>query len=220
MRLPRMMIVRSPRDVLLVVVALCGGLVGCKDPAATATPKAVALQFAKAFTAGDVQGALDTSTGDENSGLVLEASLNSVNAHRRLAAAAEKRFGKGANVFGVRSSADSDLAQAVERGQEKVDGDAATVGDPASKQTLRLKKVNGAWKVDRSPLTQTGGTDIGRMLPKVQEMTIAYRDLAAELEAGKYKSANEAMAALRVKFLKTQGNRVPVTLPATAPGAR
>ena len=181
---------------------------GCKreEPAA-ATPRQAATSFFKAMVAGDLAAAKAASVGDERSERWLEAVVDNTSAMRAYHDAMKARF--GADAAGAAGLSDStagakegEVLDAVEKGEEKVDGESATITSASDRRKLvHLKRVNGVWKVDRG---QLGGTEsVDRFVERTRRTAKAYRDLAAEVrDPNKYKSATEARQAFGDRLIK------------------
>jgi hypothetical protein len=191
----------SALGVLLLLLGGCN-----RDEPVAATPKQAATTFFKAMVAGDVAAAKAASVGDERSERWLEAVVENTTAMRGYHDAMKARFGEqAAGGSGLSDAAvgvkEGEVLEAVEKGQEKIEGDSATITGAADKRkVVHLKRVNGAWKVDRG---QLGGTEsVDRFVDRTRRTTKAYRDLAAEVREGKYKSLAEARQAFGERLVK------------------
>ena len=193
----------------LTAVALAGLLLagGCKgERAAAPTPKQAATAFFRAMVAGDVAAAKAASVGDERSERWLEAVIENATAMRSFHDAMKERFGveaggaSGLSAGAAGTKQDEVLAE-IETAEEKIDGDAATITGAADRRkVVHLKRVNGEWKVDRGQLGITESVD--RFVDRTRRTAKAYRDLAAEVRAEKYKSPAEAKQAFGDRLIR------------------
>ena len=187
---------------------------GCNraEPAA-ATPKQAATTFFKAMVSGDAAAAKAASVGDERSERLLEAMVENTSAMRAFHDAMKARFGESAAGAGLSDRAvgakEDQVLDAVEKGEEKIEGDSATIlGAADHRKVVHLKNVNGAWKVDRGRLGE--GESADRFLERTRRTTKAYRDLAGEIREGKHKSVAEARQAYGDRLVKAIEAMPPV----------
>src|SRR5215210_5268530 len=138
---------------------------GCNRAQPTAaTPKQAASAFFKAMVSGDAAAAKAASVGDERSERLLEAMVENTAAMRAFHDAMKARFpdqgaGGGLSATAIAIKEDQVL-DAVEKGEEKIEGDSATIlGAADHRKVVHLKKVNGAWKVDRGRLGEGESAD-------------------------------------------------------------
>jgi hypothetical protein len=185
-------------------------------PAANAAESAAAASaaaaFARAYRDGDAAAATTMSVGDEASARALEDGIRLAAATRRLERAAEARYGKGeivsnpvpsplhaASTRPPRQGGPADwVLAASEQGRVKVTGETADVLDEDGRLLLVLRKVGGAWKADRTGLTARAGS--GRVLGTAREMGSAYEETAAEIEAGRHPTADEARQVVQARL--------------------
>jgi hypothetical protein len=190
---------RTAAALLLTTAWLAAiGLGGCNRPrAATASPRAAAKAYLLAMVGGDEASVRAATAGDEPSAKVLVAQAAQNAAYERYAAAAKKAYGQdAAAAFVGRRADDHDAARLakIDADPEVVTGDTAVVGE--GKNRLYLVKIDGAWKVDRSRHVMPGLTDASVYVEPVNAMRRAYETVAAEVEAGRHASAQNARQAL------------------------
>ena len=211
-RLPASSPWRAAALAVLVAGFLCTG--GCeRGHAAAATPKQAAATFFKAMVSGDAAAAKAASVGDERSERLLEAMVENTAAMRAFHDAMKARFpdaGAGAGLSAPAVGMKEDqVLDAIEKGEEKIDGDSATIlGAADRRKVVHLKKVNGAWKVDRGRLGE--GESADRFLERTRRTSKAYRDLAREVREEKYKSMTEARQAYGERLVKAIEEMPPV----------
>jgi hypothetical protein len=155
------------------------------------SPKKAGLAFAKAADAGDLSGMKQSAIGTDDQFAVAKGMSDMMGAMKRYQAAAVKKFGdKGKLPGGM-----PDLAAEIEKTDEKIDGDKATLIDKTKtddKHPMTLKKDGGNWKVDLNVIPPEAAA-MGKAAKKTVEALDA---VTKDVEAGKYKTAEEAMAAL------------------------
>ena len=183
-------------------------MAGCKGD--LSTPKGAAKTFATAMEKGDAATAQKASTGADPK---LVASMATAMGNvKKMRDAAKSKFGASADSFGTTQGHDfSDYEQKLDDADVKEQGDTATI-TPKQGQPMKLKKVDGDWKVDLSeigsgPMAQAGGGMFDAMSKAATETT-------DDINAGKFKTAQEAEQAFGMKML---GGAFGGLKPPTAP---
>lgn len=162
------------------------------------TPQAAMLAFANALLAGDNAGIRAAAVGSDEEYKGAEAMGVMVSALRKLSDAAASRYGPDNAIS--QASANLNLAVAFRDADMKVDGDVATVvrkDKPAEPAKAKLVRRDGRWRVDLSSLPRQDMAQVAAAAPVVEK---AAGELAAEIAAGRYKSANDALAAFGAKM--------------------
>ena len=88
------------------------------------------------------------------------------------------------------------MTKRVDEAEEKIDGDKATL-TPKTGTPIKLKKVDGDWKVDGSELPAASAGAAGAMF---DNMAKAAKETTDDINAGKYKTAAEAKTAFSQKM--------------------
>ena len=181
------------RSLSLAVVCTLVGLVGSTALAADApdlsTPKKAASAFAKAVEANNIDAAKSASVGSDEDYKLVQAIGAFIASARELRDASVAQFGEAGK--GISNDELSNLSKQVEASDEKITGDTATLGKPEEHDPMKLKKVDGNWKVDLASIPDKD--QMGKALPKMQKvMTTA----ATEIKSGKYKNVDEAKQAI------------------------
>jgi hypothetical protein len=180
------------------------------------TPKGALKIFAKALEAGDRRAILESlaATNDQERRIAAAtAELAAVSAELR--AATTKAFGaEPSRALGVDSAAAHDAAARIDSASATIDGDKATVRAEGNEgPPMLLVKRDGKWRVPVSELSKdVEAADIDKNLADVAAQIKVMRQVAADVAAGKYKSAVEARQALDERIVK---GAVPATAPAT-----
>lgn len=163
------------------------------------TPKAAALAFVQALANGDAAAAKAVATADDRGGQMVDAMAELVKAMKALKAAAVAKWpGEGQNI--VEEDIGENLLRHFrdERAQAKVEGETATFGTEDETQPLKLRRLDGKWKVDLAAMGDQ--QDIAEALPLIRAMAKAAPQVAADITAGKYKSVDDARAALDARM--------------------
>jgi hypothetical protein len=186
-------------------------------PAAdAATPRGALKAFTLALDAGDrarILTLLQTNTDAEKK--LAGATADLAEATATLRRAALKTFGaKLGRPLGVDRTATEDAIKRIDAAEETIDGDHAAVREPQTEgPPLTLVKKQSEWRVPVSELIKdVDPADIDRNLSDVATQTRLLRELAAEVEAGKYKTAVEARQVLDKRVMQS-------AMPQTGPGA-
>jgi len=202
----------------LVMLALCAGAGPLFAPIMAAaaedrspdlsTPQSALVAFANALLAGDNAGIRAAAVGSDEDYHAAEAMGVMVSALRRLSDAAVARYGPD-NAIST-ASANLNLTVALRGADVKVDGDVATIvrkDKPAEAVQAKLVRRDGRWRVDLASLPKQDMAQVAAAAPVVDK---AANELAAEIAAGRYKTAADALAAFGAKMAPP---------PTTRPGA-
>jgi hypothetical protein len=168
-------------------------LVGCKGD--LSTPKGATKAFATAMEKGDAEAAKRASTGGNPA--IVESMAKAMGSSKKLRDAAIAKFGdEGKKIMGEEHNDMAELAKTVDESEMKEDGDNATL-KPKTGEPVKLKKINGEWKVDLTEMTAAMGT-MGTGL--FDSMSRAASETADDIQAGKYKTVLEAQQAFGAKM--------------------
>ncbi len=188
---------RSAPVRFLAALACCAALItaGC-DGDDLSTPKGAAQTFASAMESGDVETAKRASTGADPK--MIETMAKAMGSMKKLKEAAISKFGdEGKRI--TSDSGDLDLTRKVNEAEEKIEGDTATLTTKGDMGTpMKLKKIDGSWKVDGSEMA---GPAAGMGIAMFEAAAKAADELANEISAGKYKTADEAKTAMTQKMM-------------------
>jgi hypothetical protein len=174
----------------------CLAIVAATSLRAADEPKDVALAFAKAMQAGDSKAIHDISVGTPEQLKTIDALAEMMKAIGKFKTACDAKFGAD-NVLSKSMGQVPDLAAEVTKSEFKVDGDSVTVIDktnPDDKHPLKLKKADGKWKIDLASM----GDDATKGAPP--GVTKVFMEVADEIAASKYKTVEEAAAAIGAKM--------------------
>jgi hypothetical protein len=193
------------RQLMLCVLALLAcGVFGCKND--LSTPKGAARAFAKAMEDGDAAEAKRASTGGDPQ--IIEAMAKMTGNMKKLHDASVAKFGdQGKSVAGGGGNGPdfSEWSKKIDEANVKEEGDTATLTQKDGGEPMKLKKVNGEWKVDTTPLT---GEMASMGTAMIDSMSKAAAETADDIKAGKYKTAQEAQEALGSKMMGSSLGKV------------
>lgn len=196
------------RASLMVLAALvCAGVSTQSAHAAAdlSTPKGAAVALAKGVMAGDNAAIREASTGTEEEYKTAEAMGTVMSSMLKFANACETKFGKDNVLSKSFAGQIPDLGAKMEASEIKVEGDTATVIDkdkPNDESPMKLKKVGGSWKVDLSSMD----ADAKQFAVAGLKLAAVFNKAAEDINAGKYKSAEEAAVAIAPEMQKALQN--------------
>jgi hypothetical protein len=156
------------------------------------TPKKAALEFAKGLETGDMAACKAASTGSDEEFKVVQVISGLVHSARDLRNSAVEKFGDAGKQILPGGDELTEFSKRVDSGTEKVNGDAATVGQTDERNPMKLKKsADGSWRVDLSSIPEKD--QISKVMPKVQKVLTTG---ATEIKTGHYKTLEEAQNAI------------------------
>jgi hypothetical protein len=206
---------------LTLPVALCALALLCRPVlAADDDPKGVVTAFFKAMETGDVAGAKALAVGSDKQLAVLDVLVPVFHGFKQLETAAVKKWGEeGRKTLTEGPGGGLNVAEKLKNAKVDVKGDAATItpadAKPEDKNSeMKLKKVEGKWKLDMASIPAEGMDD-PKALKMFKGMAEVAQQTAKEVDQGKYASANEAKQAMGQKILQMMGIALP---PGAAPG--
>jgi hypothetical protein len=176
--------------------------------------KKAANAFATALAGGDAAAAKAACIGAEAETALVEDMIGLMNAVKKLRKAGGDKFGDaGASLAPEQRGPGEDLARELNAADVKIDGENATITSKSDKEEiLKLKRVDGKWKIDLGAMPNK--EEMLKAGPVIRTMAKAANDTAAEIAAGKFKTADEAKAALAKMFPALVGAAGPTSKPA------
>jgi hypothetical protein len=164
---------------------------GCKPRADYSTPKKAVRSFYVALVSDGAESAR-AAVSDSLQAEVLADLRTLVTKVLAAQEAAEARFGQsGAAVCGGLPSLD-DIDQAA----ETIQGDTATLALKNQSKQLKLKRVDGQWKLDVFSILGIDPKDKDSARRMLAAAASAADRVAQQIKSGQYKSADDASAAL------------------------
>ena len=203
--------------VLCALIALSHPARAADDQPDPSSPKGVASAFFKAMESGDADTAKSLATGKEKQLAVIDLLVPVFHSFKQLETAAVKKWGEEGRKALAQSAGgpgSTDFNEQLKSAKEEINGDTATItpagANVGSKDQMKLKKVEGKWKLDMASLPAEGIDD-----PSATKMLSAMADVAkstaTEIDQGKYATPKDAKDAMTQKLL-------PLISPPAAPG--
>ena len=160
------------------------------DVKTTATTVATGLQN------GDSAAVKAVCTGSEKQVEFVGIVVDLTKSIKGLSDAAGKKFGDaGKAVIKDSGNPGEQFARQLADADIKIEGDVATLSAKDSKEEVaKLKKIDGKWKMDLTAMSNQDEMDKASGMFKA--MSKAAADAAADITAGKFKTADEARQAV------------------------
>lgn len=219
--MPRLMLILVILVAVLPYIATAAGPEPTTVPSAAkdlSAPKAAAITFYRAMMAGDADLAKSAAVGNEEQMRAIDATCALSQGLQRLSEAVKEKFGQADPGLANQAAGLSVKLQGIEKMDVRLDGpdgDAATLTDPASKQTMQARKVRGEWRVAMDSMP--GHERAGEVTALAAAVARAAEQLAAEIKQDKHRSAEEARQAFQSNLSAILSTRPTTTAPATRP---
>ena len=179
------------------------------------TPKGALKALAQALDAGERKAVLDLLAAKSSAERkTADATADLAEAAAALRRAAAKCFGQqAARPLGAQPGATQEALDRIDAAKVQIDGDRATVRTETSEgPPMVLERSAGAWRVPVSELCKdTEPAELDRNVAALAEQSRLLRELAAEVAAGKYKTAPEARQALDKRIMQSALPTQPAT---------
>jgi len=206
------------KSIIAVAVGLVGliaspNLARAADHPDLSTPKKAATAFATGLQNGSMSEVKAAAIGSDQDMKLIESLAGFVHATKAVTDAGVARFGAegGKNVLG---NENTDMLKDIEQSEEKIEGDAATLAKKgqSAEQGFKLKKSSDGWKVDLTKMPEK--QQLAQALPVLKSMQKVMNDAAADIKAGKYKTAAEAKQGIQAQMVAAFASQAK-----SAPGA-
>jgi hypothetical protein len=199
------------RVALVAAIALLGCAASFAHADDAADIRASGKAFSQAMNKGDVAEARNHAITDEKTKKFLGVLVEISSATHKLTEAAVAKFGdegKGIAPQGRMGNNAQEIAKKMDEARIEVNGDTATVQAPDEKQgqqnqPVKFKKSGGAWKLDFTNIPHED--QLARGLPFMSKMATVMNETTADIKDGKYKTVEEAKAALHQKLAAALG---------------
>jgi hypothetical protein len=159
-------------------------------------PRAAARTFLTAVMANDTATVRASSIGTDAENQTVDALGTVVAAQKKLYDAVKTKFGEQAQGLGQMRS--PDFNEKLDEAEVQVSGDTATiVSKEPNAKPLKLRKMDGSWKVELSTMQLNNA----QMPPdKMKQVGSAMDEVAGEVTAGKHATPQSAMMTLQQKI--------------------
>jgi hypothetical protein len=161
------------------------------------SPKAALKSLYQALEVSDsavVRNLLYASSDPERQ--LADAFAAQLAAAKSLGDAASKKYGATGDALSKGMPVRDQIAQ-LSSAQVTTDGDTATVKIPSQPNPLRLKKVDGNWKI---VVADYAGDNLAGQTTVMKEMTTVFNAVAADINADKLPTPADAQKALQLKL--------------------
>jgi hypothetical protein len=199
-------------SIVLMLMGLISSATWAGDAPDLSTPKKAAVFFAKSVETGDMANIKATSVGSEDDYKLVQSIVGLIEANKQLRAAAIAKFGEEGKQISTEDL--SNISKQMEAGDEKIDGETATIGKADEKDPMKLKKIGDSWKVDLASIPEK--EQMGKAMPKMQKVM---SEAAVDIKAGKYKTIDDAKQAIGQQIFAVVAEQLnpPQPQPQTAP---
>jgi hypothetical protein len=170
------------------------------------TPKLAALSFVRAMELNNMPAFEAVTIGGPDEYKLFEPLVKMVVAAKDLEKAAREKWGKAGRAV-VRSSPAAGMEVQVQESDVSVDGDTAVLkrkGDE-DPDPMKLRKTAVGWKVDLTAIkNRKSMTDAA---PGMLKMEKVFVDSAADIRAGKFRTADEAETLILKRMQEAAGGK-------------
>jgi len=198
---------------MLVLLAAGGTAAGPGDDADS--PTDVAMAFARAMDVGDAAVAKSVALNGEEHTQLVDAMATMTRSQQNLLKVASQRFGASAQML-VGPYAAPGLAETVARSKLTVDGDSAVLREQPDMIFLKLRRVEGRWRVDVAGSSETEARR--REIPLLADLARICDEAAEQVQAGKYATAEEARTGM-IALIRSKKKPAAASNPTTKTAA-
>jgi hypothetical protein len=174
---------------VMIVAGSCGAATPSTRPADLSSPEAAMMTIVDAMGRGDSRAAQMASTNTDTQ--LVDLWTKALSSRNALRAALVAKFGDAAKGFPGKDIFD----KSIDNARVKEDGDTAILTPNDSDESITLRKVSGDWKVDFSATPILSSYLKGRE-SSVNAGAEMIRQVATEVEAGKYATVDDVAKAL------------------------
>ena len=203
---------RYTTKIAIAVIICC--LSAEAQEADRATPKGAAQAFYAAVERADreaIRAAMLTENAQQEK--LADSFADVIVAGRKLAKAAAGKYGQAGEALGQGMVDRADIER-IDDTAIKVQGDTATIQVVNSLMPLKLRRVDGVWKLLVMDYAGATEENLPKQVVLLQNIATALNDAAEEISADKYASASDAEAAITAKLNNVM---IKALEPTTAP---
>lgn len=188
------------------------------DPKAAATPREAYRALVLAINAGDRDAIVSALTVDaEPQRELVQAIAEYAHAMANLRQTATQAYGRvSAGVMvGGDDALDAAMAR-IDRSVEQVEGDSATLVDPADATVLAtLRQLDGRWKVTLGPIVgEREPAELRRRIAEMDRQIRLFQEIADDIQEHKYQTVEEAAQVLRARMMRPDDD-LPTSQPSS-----
>ena len=202
-----------------VLVGITGSIAAAEARPELASPRNAARVYFQSLVRGDAAGARSACVPDPKYDPLIDALAMVMNASKKLSDAAIGKFGDAGKGF-TGDLSRAEFVEQLDRAEVTIDKDSATIRDPMGGPPMKLKLIDGNWKVD-VPASVNSKEDVKRGSAKLRTVAKIMDGMAGEIKADKYTSADQARQVFdsRVNAAMAMPSR-PMRSPTTMPAPR
>ena len=197
-------------------------LVVAVEPAAPAsapdfsTPRSAAKSFFNAVETGDVATIRATMLAEDDAQRKLvDAFTDVIAASARLASSARDKFGAPGDALGMTAIPKEEAAR-IDKGEEKIDGESATLTIPDRPVPMKFRKAGEGWKLIVTDFAGATAANIDLQTNLLAQLAQILNETATDISNGKYPSAEQAQGAFQERF---NAAMIKAAAPTTKPKA-
>jgi hypothetical protein len=146
---------------------------------------------------------------------LVDAFTDVIGASGKLAIAARDKFGAAGDSLGM-SAIPKEEASRIDKGEEKIDGNDATLMLPDRPVPMKFRKSGGGWKLVVTDFAGATPTNISSQIDLLNQLAQNLNDTATEIAAGKYQSPEQAQTAFQDRM---NAAMIKAVTPSTKPAA-
>ena len=190
---------------------LLGGVAGALAESDFSTPAAAFRTYTQALFDCDEAALKSAAIVSEKHPKLLGGMVEYIKVERQFRAAAITAFPEAAREL---PDPAKESMKAIDNATVKIEGDTAVLVTSQSVEPVKLRKVNGEWKVDLASMYNDDS--VNDLVVFRGALTGVLSDMAADIEAGKYTSFVDVKTQLEIK-VKMRIAMAPDEWPATRP---
>ena len=182
-------------------------------------PKTALKNFYQALEAGDAVAvrSLFHTTNDAEKALA-DADAAQLTAARALGEAAKAKYAATGDALSKGMPAREQIAK-LDHAEITINGDIAEIKLPGQTKPLRMIKSNDDWKVSIADYAGATPANIATQTQVLKELAAAYSQVAADINADKFPSGQDAQRALQQKLQTIIASGLQKTGPTTSKAA-
>jgi hypothetical protein len=195
---PKMRLMIS--TVALICICLGAGLAAPATAPDFSRPRAAVKSFYQAIESGDtvtIRAAMLAE--DDQQRMLADAFTNVIVASQKLALAARDKFGAAADSLQT-SAIPKEEAARIDKAQETIDGQDATLVLADQPAPIRLRKVDADWKIRASDFAGATPANITAQIDLLAQLAQILNDTASGISAGKFTSPEQVQSAFQERF--------------------
>jgi hypothetical protein len=182
------------------------------------SPRLAAKSFYGAVESGDIATVRASMlAADDAQQKLVDAFTDVIAASLQMGSAARDKFGAAGDSLGTTVIPKEEAAR-IDKAEEKIDGDDATLSVPGRPVPMKFRRVDNAWRLIVTDFAGAKPDNIAAQTQLLQQLARILNQTSADISAGKFTAPEQAQAAfqdqMNAALIQIAG---PATHPATAP---